>query len=72
MELKPCPFCGGIYPGIGLTTPTMYLKEIGGKEHFTQSMFWVRCFDCLAKTANYETMELAVEAWNRRAEGETE
>ena len=50
-ELKPCPFCGG----------TARMAKRGEKV-----LPWVYCSDCLAETRDYDSVEEAAEAWNRR------
>ena len=61
-KLKPCPFCGG----------EAELLDENGKE----DMFFVQCKNIwkgckvLAFTHDYLTEQEAIEAWNRRTEGE--
>lgn len=56
-DMKPCPFCGGrklyqfVYP---------YRRKPGLRGCY------VRCTRCNACTGNYETIEDAREAWNKR------
>lgn len=68
MKLSKCPFCGG---EAGLSFAGMnyaYIDKNGvGRNlgfHYT-----VRCGDklCGCRIGNYEDLEIAVEAWNRRA-----
>lgn len=67
-ELKPCPFCGSDYIVIGNPYPTQFYTEPSGMPQEEKTLFWVRCNNCFAKTANYDKYETAIEAWNRRAE----
>lgn len=57
-ELKPCPFCGSEEPVVHAVTVPMF----GGFKH------WVTCDGCKAETAAADTMEEAVEIWNRRTQ----
>ena len=52
MELKPCPFCGG--------------NAFIPKSNSGDLLPWVACIECGVETACYETLEKAIEAWNRR------
>lgn len=67
-ELKPCPFCGGAAELI-----KREYTMIGHKEQA-----YVRCKNCgtmsdfFNENISYCANEKAVEAWNRRAESETE
>lgn len=54
IELKPCPFCGGV----------AFLQE-GMMEDYR-----VECFYCFAHTFYEDSEEEAIEAWNRRADDE--
>lgn len=56
MELKPCPFCGG--------------SAFIPKSDSGDLLPWVACIKCGVETDYYETVEKAIEAWNRRAENE--
>ena len=70
-ELKPCPFCGG-------EAKVMYAMEEGG----TKTVFSVICQSCgtgifrprrIPNEWNaYVGVGEAIEAWNRRAENETD
>lgn len=56
IELKPCPFCGG----------KAVIKY--GSEGYCS---WIFCEDCYATSAACfppESVEKAIEAWNRRVE----
>lgn len=54
-DLKPCPFCSdsGYFYDVELTS--------GSYEDA------IKCGDCGAMTASFDTREKAIEAWNRRA-----
>lgn len=59
-ELKPCPFCGG--EGV------VKIEEFGA-----ELMFLPHCgnlgYGCWAMQENwYDTLDEAIEAWNRRTE----
>lgn len=57
MNLKTCPFCG--------SRAYLYKCEADIEEPYT-----VMCEGCEVVTANYETEDEAIEAWNRREEPE--
>lgn len=59
IELKPCPFCGGMADF--------------EKDYFcTKSYFWVKCTECGARIASVEeslyycAKDKAIELWNKR------
>ena len=54
-ELKPCPFCG-----------TNQVKI--HYPYFSDTLCYIRCYECNCITALYTKPELAAEAWNRRAD----
>ena len=56
MELKPCPFCGG--------------SAFIPKSDSGDLLPWVACIECGVETDCYETVEKAIEAWNRRMQDE--
>lgn len=59
-RLKPCPFCGNpAYPYINFGI------------HSGKVRCLIKCTKCNAKM-EYRNEKSAVEAWNRRAENETE
>lgn len=51
-ELKPCPFCGGE----AIITDVVCYMTIPG----------VECTSCTAMVVGDETIEEAIDAWNRR------
>lgn len=65
-ELKPCPFCGG-RAGIDIAESS-YGKYINDRKELVMntSVFHVACFNCLARTMDYQYSEDATSAWNRR------
>ena len=50
-ELKSCPFCGGT---------NLQIIDVYGEG------FYVDCITCTAYGPSGETMEKAIEAWNKR------
>jgi Lar family restriction alleviation protein len=57
-ELKPCPFCGSDRITIMVRLP--FNDEVVG--------YYVFCSGCGARSALNFSEEIAIEAWNRRAE----
>ncbi len=53
-ELKPCPFCGG--------ESSKIISYKSGRD----LCWYIVCSECFVTTDNYETKELAIEAWNMR------
>lgn len=66
MELKRCPFCGG-RAGIDIAESS-YGKYINSKKELTMnpSVFHVACYNCLARTIDYQDCDDAKDAWNKR------
>lgn len=63
-ELKPCPFCGG--------EPSVNFDPDGIKD--TKGRKWaytVSCDRCCARTGVCWSGEMAIKAWNRRANDES-
>lgn len=52
-DLKPCPFCAGAHMFKGL--------KLGG-------LYVVWCHGCNAEITDPHSMEVAITAWNRRAD----
>ena len=58
VELKPCPFCGGI-------------SVLRGGDDVGGHPFWyVDCKECGAMTRGADTFREAAEIWNNRKEGD--
>lgn len=53
IKLKPCPFCG---------SRSVYVEQIGSGGYFN-----ICCGNCLANVPLSSSREIAVYAWNRRA-----
>lgn len=53
-DLKSCPFCGG--------------SAFIPKSDSGDLLPWVVCIECGVETEYCETVEKAIEAWNRRAD----
>ena len=68
IELKPCPFCGR-NPVVIKRTDT-YLSGTSERERTAEEYFVIECeeYDCLFNpgTGTYETLDEALEEWNRR------
>lgn len=56
MELKPCPFCGEL-PYI-----IEHVTIRGGHARW----YSLKCWECEYERTGFETIEEAIEAWNRR------
>lgn len=54
IELKPCPFCGGV------------AEVVVDSE--TEMLFIIQCTECKAQTTGYENLYSAEYDWNRRVE----
>lgn len=53
IKLKPCPFCG---------SRSVYVEQIGSGGYFN-----ICCGNCLANVPLSSSLEIAVYAWNCRA-----
>lgn len=63
-DLKPCPFCGfEQINGDDGKALVYFTKPIADKEYK-----YCECHDCGARTADCDTQEDAIEAWNTRAD----
>lgn len=56
-KLKPCPFCGCEFINV------MKIKEDGFRD---TSGYFLECPECEIETPIYDTLEEAIEKWNRR------
>ena len=70
-ELKPCPFCGGTKIVVDTIANIEMIDEPNDYEisHYIA----VCCFNsrgCGSSTGAWESKELAIRAWNRRAQDE--
>lgn len=66
MDIKSCPFCGGMaHLDFAHGSNQIYLKKNGfiGETPFLYVVF---CEDCHVKTIPCEDMKLAIQLWNRR------
>ena len=70
MKIKNCPFCGGrghVDMSHGSNKPYISKdKELKS----TINLYHVFCGNCLAKSMDYEKIDDAIVAWNRRAEND--
>ena len=67
-ELKPCPFCGGNrVETLNALEEQPEMEMIG----LTKDNWNVLCHDCFGMGGTRRTATEAIEAWNRRAEDET-
>ena len=67
MELKPCPFCGGIaHIDFAHGSNQTYVDRSGFKAS-SPFLYRVFCEDCFTQTLACENSEHAIEAWNRRS-----
>ena len=63
-EIKACPFCGGEAKVFKYKKP---MASFG-----TMFSYEVECAYCFVRTGRYPSEEKAVNAWNRRKDGEVE
>lgn len=57
-ELKPCPFCGEAK----LIAECNEIDDEAG-----ENWHYIRCANCSVTSGYYNTREIAIDAWNRRA-----
>lgn len=63
MELKPCPFCGGL--------ATVKIDPYGTEDSVGRKWaYTVSCNSCCASTGVCYNSEMAAELWNRRKNDE--
>lgn len=69
VELKPCPFCGG-EAELDFAGKSFTYTASNGKPYDSGFYYTVKCRDevCGCKIGIYEDAEMALSAWNRRAE----
>lgn len=69
IELKPCPFCGGMAES-DFADKTFTYTNKHGEPRDTGFYYTVKCINeiCGCRIGIYEEPEMAIEAWNRRAE----
>ena len=62
-ELKPCPFCGS---EAELIKHSFWNEK---KQNYADKTYSIKCCNCSVETYEfYETEELVIRAWNRRAD----
>lgn len=62
IKLKTCPFCGG--------EAKVFKYRKARKSFGTLFSYEVECVYCFVRTGRYPSEEKAVNAWNRRKDGE--
>ena len=60
-ELEPCPFCGGV------ADEECYVSYDEEGSPTTDPAHTVICTRCSAETDTFDTIDEAIDAWNRRA-----
>lgn len=67
-KLKPCPFCGG-KAGLDFAHKNFVYTDDNGIARETGFFYTVKCLDevCGCAIGIYSDAEMAIEAWNRRA-----
>ena len=70
IELKPCPFCGGINVGVLQSYCSLNGHKYWYIAHLmpTKECPLTDCFNRWHSSEKYTTKEKAIEAWNRRAD----
>ena len=68
VELKPCPFCGGVAEHHSILNVTPVIDENGAYIDADDEYYeWVECTECKASTLVTEYENESVELWNRRS-----
>ncbi len=57
-ELKPCPFCGG-----KANLKEKYIHGVANRKNY-----WVVCTNCQIRIQDRNSVEKAIEQWNRRVD----
>lgn len=70
-KLKSCPFCGGEAMATFANESVDYTDK-KGNINFTRFLYTVVCRDiyCGCGIGAYEDVNMAIEAWNRRADND--
>lgn len=70
-DLKPCPFCGGVAHLDFAHGSNQVYADKNGFSASTPMLYMAFCENCFSRTVQCEDTEIAIELWNRRADGET-
>lgn len=74
IKLKPCPFCGGTKILLGNVANIELMDKYDENYDLCSNLFQVVCAytvgGCGASSGVRESEDIAIEAWNRRAEHE--
>ena len=66
MDIKPCPFCGGMaHLDFAHGSNQSYLGDNGFAKS-TPFLYMVFCEDCYTRTIACENSKIAIQIWNRR------
>ena len=72
IELKPCPFCGGTKIFVGSVAKIELMDKYDENYDLYNSQFQAVCDynvgGCGASSGVRESEDIAIEAWNRRAD----
>nr|DAP58851.1 MAG TPA: restriction alleviation protein [Caudoviricetes sp.] len=72
IKLKPCPFCGGIKIFVGSVAEIEYMDETNENYVLDSGVFQVVCDynsgGCGASSGCCLSKDVAIAAWNRRAD----
>lgn len=60
--LKPCPFCGNTNP---ILQRSRYVWQ-------SKSIYAVQCNKCCARMVFFDSIHMAIDAWNRRVDNDKE